>query len=166
VSGTSDASAPPLIENVVPSVMHADVEPVEFASKQGDSPPEIVVVPGVMDVADPPTAEMTPADAVIVVPSTFTTPNVEALPSATAGAASDRMNVVALPFTAAEPAVAVGLAAVAVLTATPPTCKPVQLKVVVPVGTTHTLLPALFRRVRSFVDPCPISARPPVVDSR
>jgi hypothetical protein len=58
----------------------------------------------------PPTAVITPAAAVIVDPSTLHAPNVLALHCGIAGAASERIAVVALPFTAAVPIVAVGFA--------------------------------------------------------
>ena len=82
----------------------------EFTIAQGAVAPVIVVVPGMIVVADPPLALITPADAVIVVPSTLTNPNWLALPSWIAGAASDRMNVVATPLTAVLLAVALGFA--------------------------------------------------------
>jgi hypothetical protein len=55
-------------------------------------------------------ALITPPAAVIEVPSTSQMPNCEAEHFCTAGAASDRMKVAAVPLTAVGPAVAVGLA--------------------------------------------------------
>lgn len=165
-SVTSDASVPPLMLKAELNATHCITVVAEFAIKQGAVAPLTVVVPGVIVVADPPLAVMTPPDAVIVVPSTLTNPKVDADPKATAGDASDRMNVVAVPLLAVDPAVAVGFAAAAVLTAVPPTCKPVQFQFVVPVATVQTLVPLLLNTLMSFVEPCPINASPPVVLSR
>jgi hypothetical protein len=63
-----------------------------------------------MLVAEPPTAVITPPDAVIVEPSTLHRPNTDEDVSWIAGAASERMKVAAEPFTAVLLAVALGLA--------------------------------------------------------
>lgn len=52
-----------------------------------------------------------------------------------------------------------------VRTLTPPTCRPVQFREVVPVGNTHALVPDLFCSTRSFVDPCPVNMPPLAVDA-
>ena len=149
---------------------------VVFTMAHGEVAPTIVVVPGVIEVALPPTDdmtpelmvmvvpsgltqpncdvvevvhEMTPLELVIVDPSDSTIPNCEALAFCTAGAASDLMKVVAEPLTAVGPAVPVGLAPVAVLTAVPPTSRPVQFQFVVPVATVQTDVPPSFKTVRS-----------------
>src|SRR4051794_38119000 len=56
------------------------------------------------------TALITPEDAVIVVPSTWTMPFCDEVPNWMAGVASDRMAVGALPLLAVGPAVPEGLA--------------------------------------------------------
>ena len=74
----------------------------------------------VVKLATPLTDVRTPPEAVIVVPSAFTMPNVLADPSEIAGAASERIYVEAEPLMAVEPAVAVGLPGVPPLPAEPP----------------------------------------------
>jgi hypothetical protein len=112
---------------------------VELSIRHGGVAPLTVVVPGVIVVALPPDAVITPPEIVMVVPSGLThptcdvvavvqeitldvfvivepsvstMPKVLAVPLATAGAPSLRIKVVADPLTAVAPAVAVGFAPV------------------------------------------------------
>jgi hypothetical protein len=101
--GTRTLTEYPAVLVKLPGVVVATVYAVEGGPLAVATPVKAIGVP-------PLAAEITPADAVIVVPSTLHAPNVELLHCGIAGAPSDRMNVVALPFTAAVPIVAVGLA--------------------------------------------------------
>jgi hypothetical protein len=68
---------PSAVTTPVPTAAHAITVVAEFSIRHGAVALPIVVVPGTIEVAAPPTEEMTPPLAVIVVLSTFTTPNTE-----------------------------------------------------------------------------------------
>lgn len=119
---------------------HAIVVLAEFSMRHGAVAPPIVVVPGTIEVADPPIAVQTPATQLIVLPSPSIRPNREFVAFWMAGEASDRMKVVATPLLAVGPPVAVGLAppAPAAAEITPP-----EMVIVEPSGLTSPSWPVV-----------------------